>query len=50
MLISQGCRERLGQKFGIFGLSSFRGDRLRVGSSTERFGDVTMGGIGSTRS
>ena len=50
MLTGQGSRGRLGHKFGIYGLSSFRGDRLQVGSSTEGFGDVMTAGIGSTRS
>jgi hypothetical protein len=50
MLTGQGSRGRLGHKFGIYGLSSFRGDRLRVASSAEGSGDVMTGGIGSTRS
>ena len=42
-------RERLGRRFGIFGRSSFHGDRSRAGSYTEEFGDATTGGIGSTK-
>jgi hypothetical protein len=40
---------QLGQKSGICGWSSFRGDRSPAASSTSWFGDVTTGGAGSTR-